>query len=241
MLKYVIAVLILFAVNVSADSQRRDIQYEPIYAYQQKNINFDSLWQEINQFQSLSNWHWINGQLEAKRLERNKARGAYERGKKLYESGTLSLSEFNRRKLGYDKCELALAELEVRAEMSRISAEIAQIGMRQEGDEQLDLRRETAAKMRESLQHQVRTLELNLASARLTEAVVKEELERGRQLHKKGNLTDAELERREIDHADIKIQIQTLSSQIAVINQAVWGFNKSLERLFGEAPKGRQG
>ncbi len=241
MIKSVTILFIFLSLNVVADQKRAPILFEPIYAYQQKNITFDSLWQEINQFQNLSYWHSVLGNIESKRLERDVLRKAYERGKKLYEKGGITRREYVHRKFRLDKNEAVLAELESRAEMTRVSAEIARYGMQQTGDEQLDLRREIAGRMRESLQHEVRAMERALVSARLSETHLKEELDQARILHQKGTIPLGELERREMDHADVLIQVETLGSQIQVLNQAIGGFNKSLERLFGEAPKGRQG
>lgn len=238
MIKYAILLLLGLTINVGADEQKNTISFEPVYAYQQKNITFDSLSQEINQFQNLASWYSILGEIESKRLERNISRQAFERGQKLFDRGSISRSEFLQRKFRYEKCQALLAEMESRAEMTRVSAEIARFGMQQNGDEQLDFRRQIAGKMRESLQHQVQAMEKGLASVRLSEALLKEEMEQARILHEKGSLPAAELEKRETSYFDVRIQVESLGNQIQVINQAIEGFNKSLERLFGEAPKG---
>lgn len=228
--------VLLSSFIVVADTNKATIPFEPVYAYQQKKITFDSLSHEISQFQNLSRWHYVLGEVQSRRLERDGLKRAFERGEILHAQGRISRSEFLKRRHRFQKSEFALAESESEAELARIWAEIARFGLQESGDEQADFRRETALKMRESLRLQARSLSNGLASARLTEGLLKEEVEAGRVLHQKGNLTLAELEERELAYREIQIRVETLQSQSEVIGQAVRGIDLSLERLFGENP-----
>lgn len=232
-----VVVIVLVALNVSADTGQSGIAFEPIYAYQQKNITFNSLSQEINQFQSLNQWHSVRGELLSQRLEVGLRRRAFERGQKLFEKKQISEVEFARRTYDYERAQFRFKELEARAEMTRVFAEISRYGLQQNGDEQLDFRREIASKMRESLQFQMKALEHSLQNAHLTERLLKKDLDRARELYERGVITTPEMDKREIEYSDVVIRVETLSHQIEVIGMAIDGFNKSLDRLFGEGPQ----
>ncbi len=235
--KIAVAIILVTTLQVAADSVRVSLPFEPVYAYQQKKITFDSLSWEISQFQSLSRWHHVLGDVQTRRLELETQKRSFERGQKLFKQGRISRTEFLHRQHRFQMAEYTLAELEGEAEMARISAEIARFGLQENGDDDADFRREIALKMRESLRHQAKTLESGLAAARLSETLLKEELESGRVLHEKGNLTLAELEHRELSYRRTTIRVETLQSQYQVVGQAIHGINASLEKLFGQTPR----
>jgi hypothetical protein len=142
------------------------LPFPPAYAADQKEITFNSLWQEINQFQQLGGHQNYKFQLLGRRHELEILKASFERAEILYSKRQISLSEYSRRKVAYQTAQLRAEEMESKVAMMRDYAEIAKLGIVDQGDPDVDLRGDIARKMKDTLLHQ-RTTRRRLKVRRL--------------------------------------------------------------------------
>lgn len=228
----IIMFAIVFSLNASA-SNYVELPFDPAYAADQKEITFDSLGGEISQFQQMSNWHNMLGNIKNKKLERDQLKKAYERGKTLVSTGAITREEFERREFVYQMSEGSVREMEARAQMARISVESTKMTMIMQGDSSKDLRRDMAQNMKKSLEAQFDALKAGSENAALNEAYQSKLAAIAEDLYRKKVITETEYDRRKQDHESAKNQVDVLAHQKDVIGKALAGIERSLQRLFG--------
>ncbi len=233
-MKATLIFLTFFVLNSSA-SEYAQLPFDPAYASEQKDITFDSLGGEIGQFQQMSAWHSLLGAIKTKRIEREALKRAYERGKKLLGTDGITREELDRREYRYLLSNGTIEEMELRAQMARVSVETTKFGMIMQGDQSgaTDLRREIAQNMKQSLEFQIQAMKSGLKNAGLTEQYLGKQAAIAEDLYKKKTITLVEYENRVGEHNISMVQQEVLTHQIEVIDKAIEGLNKSLERLFG--------
>jgi hypothetical protein len=143
------------------------LPFPPAYAADQKEITFNSLWQEINQFQQLGGHQNYKFQLLGRRHELEILKASFERAEILYSKRQISLSEYSRRKVAYQTAQLRAEEMESKVAMMRDYAEIAKLGIVDQGDPDVDLRGDIARKMKDTLLHQRTATAKALSAAQL--------------------------------------------------------------------------
>ncbi|MGE4133128.1 MAG: hypothetical protein AB7F86_15910 [Bdellovibrionales bacterium] len=230
-MKLLILTVLLTGISASA-GRKTYLPFDPAYAHLQKNITFESLGQEVSQFMQLVNWHGAVGNVDSRKRDLEFHRRSYERALKLKNEGRLTEEEFADREYKFHLSETKLAEAESQTQMVRLSAETARLGLIQNGDENLDMRREIAQKMKESLEFRKQSLEQHRQGAILTETNLRGRYERAKELFEKGIVPVQEFERHELNFQNAQTDLQVVDGQIQVINAAILGFNKSLDRLF---------
>lgn len=221
-----------FALTSSAIQAQGELPFESAYASEQKEITFDSLGGEIRQFELMSQWHKLLGDIKIKRLRRDYLKKHYERGRQLFATDAISRDELERREYEYKLSDGELGEQESRAQMVRISVESTKYGIMMQGDPQVDYRKQIAEKMKESLGHQLKGLKFALSNAVLTEAYLAKRASDAKDLYNRKVITEVELEIIVREHARAVIDVGVHTNQIGVIGKAVEGLDRSLERLF---------
>jgi hypothetical protein len=228
-----LSLFIPFAVHSSTPLSLGQEPFVPAYAADQPDLTFESLYREINQFQQMLAWYAVLGNIDSKKIERDLLKQYYDQAKPLRDSGAISETEFERREYDYKVSNEMLQEMENRAQMLRLSVETSKFSVMMYGDPSKDLRKDMAQNMKESLEFQNKAQAHALEVARLTEEHRKQVMEDGAELVRQNHITKVEYAKRILAYESAKSQTKTVKSQIHVIDKAIVGINRSLERLFG--------
>lgn len=215
-------------------AEEASLPFPPEYAADQKEITFNSLWQEINQFQQLGSQQNYKYMLIGRKKEVEFLKNSFDRAQKLYDKKEMSLSEYSKRKVNYEAALLRAEELENDVAMMQDYAEIAKLGIIEQGDPDVDLRADIAKKMKDTLTHQRSAYQKGLAAAELEKRYHSGRLAAAKELYDNGNLSLDNYERVELDLQRATTDVNSKSAQIRVLDSAIHGLDRSLDRLFGE-------
>ena len=220
---------VLCCTNVFATENPQS--FEPTYSYEQPNLSVDLLRNEMEQFEQWNEWEAAKARVEEAKLQLGYDRRAFDRAKSLFEKEVITEDEYVIRGYNLTAAEFSLAEAESLARMARVSAEIARFDVLDEGNAELDVRRELTGKLREYLVNQRKALEMDhrrtAEKYRLLEAKVK----RLRDLVERGIVHVNDLETKELNLSKSGVHIRSLRTQTHVLEKAIQSFDRSLERL----------
>ncbi len=235
-LKYFILGLGLAFAPLHADQIIRhpELPFEPAFAADQQNVTFDSLYQEVFQFQSMSNWYGVAGQISAKQLEGIPLAREYKHAQVLFKKHTISASKFERVKYNYEMNLNQVKSLKAQLAIAEAYAQMSRLSLIQNGNDNMDLRKSIAEAIKKSEEGRLENLKASVEGAILTRDYYRNLVERYKKLHKSLDLPTEEFDRMRARALEAAVSVGTIQSQISVSESALEGLNRTLERLFKE-------
>ncbi|HMN67860.1 MAG TPA: hypothetical protein PKC28_04910 [Bdellovibrionales bacterium] len=204
---------------------------EPVYAADQRVISTDSVELEIEQFRFIARYHQVQDQLREAELKRDQAKKDFERDSKLFDQGSISETKFLNSQLQYQTSERAVLQLTSRVDEQKSLATISGLKLLEKGNPGSDHRGEIFATMQTRLDFEKRNLIESKNMARLNLDFFSMRYENGQKLHRKGVISDMQLEQRELELQNAKDQLQSVEYQIIAVQDAMAGLKKSQDRI----------
>jgi multidrug resistance efflux pump len=229
---FLIAVVAIAALNVSASEGIRSETFTPAYAADQPQITSDAMIHEGEEFQQAAMWTAMQARLASKQQERDNAKKDYERDVPLAQKGLISQSELQRVLFVYQTADAALADLSAGVEQARIGATIAKLRVIEAGGAGgLDSRKQIAQLLLESLTFQKASLVAGQSSATAAVDYYRTRFENGKKLFAHGDISLAEFEKRQLDYQNAGDQAQVYAYKLEAIDQQTTGLNRALQKL----------
>ncbi len=208
------------------------VPFTPVFAADQKDISFNSLYQELGQFSMLEAWHSILGALEIKTIESKNLQIELNRQAELNRQGAGKGADYELAEYQYKASLLKINELKIQSEGARLQAEVTRLGILQEGDQSRDLRKDVAQLMKKQLDNKLLAQQAQVESQSLTALYLYERLKTARILNAKKIVRDEEMKTRQLNYLASRFQILTLNRQIQVTKMSIAAMERTLKRLF---------